>query len=823
MTWRRRLGRLMAIGTLAAGTTAVIGTSAPSAHAATIGTSIPITGHGFGHGLGMGQVGAYGYATHFGWTWQQILAHFYPGTTLATANGAETMTVRLTALDDQPVTAAIQDGGQLGTSANGFQGRFGSIAAVQTAPGHYRVYGYAGVVCPDATTTGQFEAPGSPWTVLAADVAFVDITTPEIDTTTAAAANLPGLCQPAGDQFSPTIAARYYRGTLRALTGTSGERRTIDIVPLDIYVREVVPREMPAVWGADAGGTGENALRAQAVAARSYALASNRYAYAKICDTQNCQVFGGAGYRAAVNPGAGGPSQIVAIEASLSDQAVADTAGVVVTSGGAVLSTLYAASTGGFTADGIVDDGDQYSPFADYHTWTTTLTAAAIQAAYPQIGALTDLAVNKRNGFGDFGGRVLSMDVVGTAGRVTVSGSDFANALGLKSNWFSVPTACDGRAAPPPTGVPAAAPARFAPVTPTRVLDTRSGVGTVAAPLAATCTMALTVPLSTGVPANATAVALNITATQATAPGFLTVYPCGEPQPTASSVNYVPGQDVANMTTVLLGAGGQICVYAMSTVHVVVDVLGWYGPGAPAGLAPLVPARVMDTRNGTGIGGERRPITAGGDQPLHLAGVAGVPADASGVVLNVTDTEAAGPGYLTVYACGQAPPLSSNLNFSTGQNVANQVVVGLAADGTVCVTSFATSHVVVDVLGWYGPSASAAYVALPPTRIIDTRGSAGAVGALQVATVAVAGHGGIPASGAGAAVLNVTVDQPSDPGYVTAFPCGQGVPLASNLNYRAGSVAANLVTVPLADNGSVCLFTYAKTHIVVDVAGYFTG
>jgi hypothetical protein len=142
------------------------------------------------------------------------------------------------------------------------------------------------------------------------------------------------------------------------------------------------------------------------------------------------------------------------------------------------------------------------------------------------------------------------------------------------------------------------------------------------------------------------------------------------------------------------------------------------------------------------------------------------------------------------------------------------------------VSSFATSHVVVDVLGWYGPGAPAGYVPLTPSRILDTRQPnavvAGKVPAGGVVTVPVLGGGGIPATGVSAAALNLTVDQPAGPGYVTAYPCGASPPVASNLNYGTGQVVANLATAPVAGSGAVCIFTWAATHLVVDVSGYFT-
>src|SRR5262249_27549982 len=160
---------------------------------------------------------------------------------------------------------------------------FRSAAAVEVAPGAYDLYVRSDAVnCPAATTAAEFAAPGSPWVKRAAAVPSVDFSVAGVDTSTAPAASLLGLCErPGTDQFDGGIRARYYRGAIRAVNGTQGENRTVNIVPVDRYVQDVVPREMPAAWGADGGGTGLHALRAQAVAARSYGLSQNRYSYAK--------------------------------------------------------------------------------------------------------------------------------------------------------------------------------------------------------------------------------------------------------------------------------------------------------------------------------------------------------------------------------------------------------------------------------------------------------------------------------------------------------------------------------------------------------------
>ncbi len=835
----QRSKRLAAAALILTASVSLTAAAAPVAQAAPApvtrgyGASVTLSGHGFGHGIGMSQVGAYGYAVKLGWAWDQILGHYYGGTTLGPSDPNAGFSVRLTAADDDPVTAVIQDAGAVATSATGAD-QYRSAAAVQVAPGSYNVYARTDVVnCPSATTAAEFEAPGSPWVKKASGVAAVDFSAAGVDTVSAPVANLVGLCErPSTDQFDDGIRARYYRGSIRAVSGSQGERRTVNLVPVDRYVQGVVPREMPAAWGGDGGGAGLHALRAQAVAARSYGLQQNRYTYAKTCDTQSCQVYGGAGYRAAVNADEGGPTPITGIEAAFSNQATADTAGVVLLAGGAVVSAMYSASSGGYTNDAgafpaVPDEGDQYSPLPDRHNWSATIPVATIEAAYPQIGSLQLLRVTARNGLGEDGGRVRSIDIVGTATTVTLTGVQFQGALGLRSDWFTVPNACDGRVVPPLAPPAPVTPAKFQPVTPSRLLDTRSGIGTGAVPLAANCAMALAVVGVGGVPASGVAaVALNVTATQADQPGFLTVYPCGQAQPPTSTVNYGANQNVANMAQVRVGSGGQVCIFTMSKVDVVVDVLGWYGTGATAGYAPLTPTRVLDTRNGTGIGGQRAVVPAGGTTAFPVAGTAGVPADAAGVMLNVTATEEGADGYLTVFPCGGAVPPSSSVNYRAGRDVANQAASAIGAGGQVCVSSFAPSHVVIDVLGWYGPTAPAGYVPLTPARVLDTRqpnavfaGKVPARGAIQLPVL---GQGGIPATGVSAAAINLTVDQPGGPGFVTAYPCGAAQPLASNLNYGTGQVVANLATVAVSGPGTVCIFTWAATYLVVDVSGYFT-
>jgi SpoIID/LytB domain protein len=227
---------------------------------------------------------------------------------------------------------------------------------------------------------------------------------------------------------------RYYLGMVsKTSNGVS------DVVGLDQYVAGVVPAESPASWGIN----GLAALEAQAVAARSYALAEvTANPSQTICDTTACQVYDG-------DPDiAGSPTN--SAYTTYSDQAVSATEGQVLDCGsdtacgspGQVALTEFSSSTGGYTAGGafpaVADGGDGVAAASNpNHAWTTTVSAAAVQAAYPSIGTLTSLNVISRNGDGDMGGRVLTMSVAGTAGSVTTTGNGFAAALGLRSNWFS--------------------------------------------------------------------------------------------------------------------------------------------------------------------------------------------------------------------------------------------------------------------------------------------------------------------------------------------------------------------------------------------------
>ncbi len=386
--------------------------------------------------------------------------------------------------------------------------------------------------------------------------------------------------------------------------------------------------------------------------------------------------------------------------------------------------------------------------------------------------------------------------------------------------------------APPPSNGPVTA--RFVPLPPTRILDTRDGLGAAARSVPPDTTINLQVSGRGGVPAEAIAAVLNVTVTEATGPGFVTAWPFGRARPVASNLNVErPGQTIPNLVTVPVGTGGVISVYTQGGAHLVADVAGYFlsTPGATTSgrIRPLVPARLLDTRDG---GGSRVPD--GGQFDLPVRGRGGVPdSGAAAVVLNITATDPTGPGFITCWPAGTTQPVASNLNVERdGQTIANEVIVPVGADGRVSLFTQRAAHLVVDVAAWITDTSRSSntlgrFVAVDPSRLLDTRIGTGApVGSLPAGgqvTLAVTGRGGLPVAGVLAAVMNVTLVDASAPGFVTVWPSDQPRPLASSLNASvAGQTIPNHVLVALSPAGTVDLFTQSGGHLVADVLGWVT-
>ena len=396
--------------------------------------SILVNGKGNGHGRGMSQYGALGWATTYSKTWQEILDFYYGGTTLSPLTDADAdltpngvMSVRLTALDNKQ-TAMVSENASLLLENDPVPGRKWAALVVREIAGTVGTYRVWGSTTP--TCVAEQSDPVANKFVLVADIAGPTNVSTTLSND-ASAAVMPndaiGICEPAG-------ATRYYRGTIRAVNGTDKENRTVNLVKLDDYLRGVVPRESPASWGDLAGGAGMNALRAQAVAARSYSLGQKRYSYAKTCDTQSCQVYGGAALREKI----GRP--IAVLEDMRTNTAISDTSGFIMrTAKGGVVSTEFTSSNGGRTAGTTfpmrVDDGDIAADSSDLN-WSAVIDAKSIQKKYPSIGVLLSV-VTTHDGLGsDWNGYATKVTISGTAGVVSVGGWDFKSAFALRSPWY---------------------------------------------------------------------------------------------------------------------------------------------------------------------------------------------------------------------------------------------------------------------------------------------------------------------------------------------------------------------------------------------------
>ncbi len=390
-------------------------------------TDVSLTGHGWGPGIGMGQWGAFGYAID-GWSYQQILAHFYGSTatgstrlgTLPTSQSSSDVRVVITENDGNPTVVA---------SSTPF-----TVAGVQMAAGT------AAKLVPEGNRSWSLYAGqgcSGPWSSTPFRTGLSNpVVTPSVSTTL-------GASDATGDALTICLSSgnMLVQGDVVATYNTSGSPRTVNVLPLEEYVAGVVPNESPAYWGtlgtggAQGQARGFQELEAQAVAARSYVMANLgsgiNGSYADICDTY-CQVYRG-----------------LANQTSLVALAVQDTAGqVIFMPNGQVADTQYSSSTGGWTAPGtfnpVYDAGDSVCiPQAcnPHHTWNAQVPVTVLEQAYPSIGALVSITVTQRNGLGSLGGRVLGLQIVGTTGTVDTTGSAFSSqfsSYGVQSNWFEV-------------------------------------------------------------------------------------------------------------------------------------------------------------------------------------------------------------------------------------------------------------------------------------------------------------------------------------------------------------------------------------------------
>lgn len=375
------------------------------------GTSFALAGRAFGHGRGLSQYGAYGAALQ-GLTRTQILSFYYPGTTRSTAIGNPTVRVRLTALGASQTQVVAQP--RLVISDGTRTGSLYVKNADGTLRERWRLVPEGSGLTLQWLEKGVWRSTSS-WRGRTTPLSFTDPTLGKVR-----------VVMPNGTQ-------RDYRRTVRSLRYGTGVM-TLSVVPMHYYLQSVVPSEMPASWSMAA-------LEAQAVAARTFAAyQTDRQASGTpydTCDSTSCQVYRGlAGYSSA--------GAIVPYENARTTAAVAATSGLGVFHDGKPALTEFGSSNGGRTVKTAlpyqVSKADPYDavPSGSTSRWTTTLPISRIEKAYPTTGKFMTLRIDRRDGIDVWGGRILTLTVIGSAGSKTVTGGAFASAMGLRSSWWTV-------------------------------------------------------------------------------------------------------------------------------------------------------------------------------------------------------------------------------------------------------------------------------------------------------------------------------------------------------------------------------------------------
>ena len=901
--------------------------------------AIVIEGTGFGHGRGMSQWGAYGWAVDEGKTWQWILDHYYGGTTLSDVATAQTrIRVRLNALDDMSTVGVTSNSGNVTAAGQTWK----SIYAREVSSNLFQLYGSNSTACPSALTVpdgrdaiakgssngtavrqiqtflnayritgdgtltvdGDFgnltEARLKDWQsdqglissgiwddntaararsligsstgavtwepLGSAVVGPITFTNTNSENSAAAPTDVLGVCDSSGR-------VTHYRGEIEVHNAPSDNNanRVVNDVKTEDYLRGVVSKEISASWADAGGGRGGQAVRAQAVAARSYGLQQNRYTYATICDTQSCQVYGGA----ATRPSATGSAKLV--EDARTDAAIFATAGKVRTwPNGSIVATEFSASNGPRTAGGAfppVDDSDgDDTPRNPNHRWTRVIDADTLESRYG-LGQLTsaamiDAAASQYKGYDG----IWFDDIVltGKSGSKRMNSWDFRNAFNLPSPGFTVRVVRE-----------ISTPARFgfigdsvgSSVASESTSTFRSVIdGSFASPMISavsnrctnrsSCSGTSGVDIAKGLPLGLDLVVVELGYNDS-ASTFASDVAAMMAALTSRGVKQVAWVNLAEIRTnsikpqdftyrphndALAAAARQWPNLTILDWNTASSDSGsrarWFSDGVhltstgQAEFALWLFDEATTLAPATRLGPPRKIVL-----PIHgavLTGTAGnqvtVPNSATSVALNITAFQPVAPGFVTVWPCGSKRPETSNLNYVGGQIIANNVLAPIDDDGTVCLYSLVTTDVIIDVSGWFTAEASAraaatGVVGITPKRVVDTRLGLGWPGRVTKRNPIVIDVAGMTAtrpdgtsvkapSNVSAVSINVTSTESSGPGFLTVWPCDEPFPLASSVNYQAGSTVANGVFAGVDGTGQVCIYSLADTHVVVDVQGW---
>jgi hypothetical protein len=235
-------------------------------------------------------------------------------------------------------------------------------------------------------------------------------------------------------------------------------------------------------------------------------------------------------------------------------------------------------------------------------------------------------------------------------------------------------------------------------------MDTRSGLGG-STRLTSGQTVALQVGGSAGIPMTAKAVSLNVASVDPIEAGYVTVYPCDQQRPLAASLNPQPGKVRPNLVVAPLADDGTVCFYTLRDVDLVVDAAGYLSTSATTGFTATVPFRFTDTRDANrpevNAGTNGNPLGGGQILQIQVAGKRGVPAGTKAISINIAVTSAESGGFITAWPCGPRPNTAS-VNYEAGTAISNGATVPLSGAGELCLYTYSTAHVIVDVNGWWG-------------------------------------------------------------------------------------------------------------------------
>jgi hypothetical protein len=372
-------------------------------------------------------------------------------------------------------------------------------------------------------------------------------------------------------------------------------------------------------------------------------------------------------------------------------------------------------------------------------------------------------------------------------------------------------------AQPAPIGPAATGTGDLVPVTPVRLLDSRSG------PVLATGAggrVDVTVTGRGGIPADGVlAVALTLTAVCPSSGTYLTVWPAGGVRPGTSNLN-LPARGLRTASVIVpVGAQGQVSIgNAAGVADVVIDAVGYTSASTGTGVLPTAPLRSFDTRTSGG------PLPASSTRTVSLPELAGVPADRiRGVVAQISATGATRGGWLEAHPASAGFSGTTTLTYEPGTGTV--VLAVLAADrGRFVLTNQGSAvEVAIDVVAVItdDPVATRHVTALTPSRVHDSRRSGGPLPIATVRDITVAGVAtGVP-DDAVAVLVGLTVVAGGVATDLTAWASGQVRPASADLQVAAGGVRANLALVPLGPNGRISLrASGGACAVIVDVVGY---